>query len=252
MAGRRLGTYALSLLLLPGLAACATTPADTTQVSVHAAASLRVPFEALATTFEERHPGVEVALTFAGSSDLAAQILHGADVDVFAAADTTTMDRVVADELVEAGPELFAANALQIAVPPGNPARVVSLRDLTRGGVVVVVCAPEVPCGAATQRVEEEAGVALQPASEERSVTDVVTKVTTGEADAGLVYVTDVLAAGERVEGIALPTDGASVTRYPIATLAASDEPDLAEAFVELVLSETGWDALAAAGFARP
>ncbi|RYB94954.1 molybdate ABC transporter substrate-binding protein [Nocardioides oleivorans] len=224
--------------------------AGETTLVVYAAASLTSTFEDIADEFESTHDGVTVQFNFQGSSDLVAQLQEGAPADVFASADEANMDKLTADDLQGSEPELFASNTLEIAVPPGNPAGVESFQDLAEDGLNLVVCAPEVPCGAATQKVAESAGVELAPVSEEQSVTDVLAKVTTGEADAGLVYVTDVLVAGDDVEGVEFPESSAAVNLYPIATLGESENPDLAQEFVDLVLGQTGQSILGDAGFA--
>jgi molybdate transport system substrate-binding protein len=223
-----------------------------TTLTVYAAASLSGAFTELGARLEKDHDGVTVRLGFAGSSDLAAQIQQGAGADVFASADTANMDKLVADDLVEGDPVDFAANTLQIATPPDNPAGIDSLQDLAGKGVRVVVCAPEVPCGAAAAEVEADAGLDIAPVSEEQSVTDVLGKVTAGEADAGLVYVTDVIAAGDQVHGVPFPESRRVVNVYPIATLAASEEPDLAREFVDLVTGARGRQVLQDAGFGAP
>ena len=162
------------------------------------------------------------------------------------------MEKATADDLVKGDPVDFATNTLEIAVPPDNPAGVASLEDLAKPGTQVVVCATEVPCGAATQKVEKASGVEIRPTSEEQSVTDVLNKVTTGEADAGLVYVTDVQTAGDKVKGITFPESSAAVNTYPIGALAGSENKELARAFVDLVTGDTGQQILADAGFAKP
>lgn len=234
-----------------GLAGCSADPNEDV-LTVFAAASLRGPFEELGAQFESEHPGVDVAFNFAGSSDLAAQVREGADADVIATADPATMTTVADEDLLASPPRTFASNTLQIAVPAGNPADIVSLSDLSREDVALVVCAPVVPCGAAGQRVAQAAGIDLQPVSEEQSVTDVLNKVSVGEADAGLVYVSDVLAAGDKVIGIEIPDAATGATDYPIASLADSDEPELAAEFVDLVTGPTGRAALDRAGFGQP
>ena len=236
--------------LLVGVA-CGADPdeGDETTLTVFAASSLAAPFEGLGTRFEAAHAGVEVDLNVAGSSDLVAQIQEGAPADVFASADEANMAKLTDAGLHGSEPQPFASNTLQIAVPPGNPSGVASFADLG-GKLNLVVCAPEVPCGAAAQRVAEAAGVTLAPVSEEQSVTDVLAKVTSGEADAGVVYVTDVIAAGEEVEGIEFPEASAAVNVYPIATVADSDVADLAKEFVDLVVGDTGQQVLRDAGFA--
>ena len=253
--GRRLALVATSALLFTSLAACGGDDSDAsddggTTLTVYAAASLTKTFEQIGEEFETQHDGVDVEFSFGGSSDLVAQIQQGAPADVFASADTANMDKVTAEDLQAADPQNFATNTLEIAVPPDNPAGIASFADLAQEGINVVVCAPEVPCGAATVKVEDATGVDIQPVSEEQSVTDVLAKVTSGEADAGLVYVTDVLAAGDDVQGITFPESSEAVNTYPIAALADADDGDLAQEFVDLVLSDTGQSILEAAGFA--
>ena len=179
-----------------------------------------------------------------------AQIQEGAPADVFASADEANMDKLTADDLAGSEPQMFASNTLEIAVPPGNPAGVKAFADLADKGLNLVICAPEVPCGAAAQAAADSAGVELKPVSEEQSVTDVLAKVTSGEADAGLVYVTDVMAAGKDVEGIEFPESSSAAVVYPIATVAEPENVDLAQEFVDLVLDETGQSILQDAGFA--
>jgi molybdate transport system substrate-binding protein len=221
-------------------------------ITVFAAASLKATFTEIGAEFEKAHPGTKVAFNFAGSSDLVAQIQQGAPADVFASADTRNMDKATGDSLTAAAPVDFASNTLEIAVPPGNPARIATLEDLTKPGLKVVVCAPAVPCGSAARRVETAAEVDIKPVSEEQSVTDVLGKVVTGEADAGLVYVTDVKGAGDKVEGIAFPESSAAVNTYPIASLKGSKNAVVADAFLKAVTGGPGQGILAAAGFAKP
>ncbi|MFB2556983.1 molybdate ABC transporter substrate-binding protein [Herbiconiux liangxiaofengii] len=225
----------------------------TGSITVFAAASLKGTFTELAEQFEAAHPGTTVQLNVAGSSDLVTQITEGAPADVFASADTTNMAKLTDSGLVAAdAPVDFATNTLEIAVPPANPAGIAAFADLARPGVKTVVCAPQVPCGAATAAVEAASGVTLTPVSEESSVTDVLGKVTSGEADAGLVYVTDVAAAGDAVTGIEFAESAGAVNTYPIAPVADTANPALAEAFVAYVTSPDGLDVLAAAGFGAP
>lgn len=221
-------------------------------LTVYAAASLQEPFEQIGEEFEAAHDGVEVSFNFAGSSGLVTQIREGAPADVFASADIENMDKLVGAELHGDEPQDFAANTLMIAVPAGNPAGITDLASFTGDDVALVVCAPQVPCGAATERVEQSAGLEFTPASEEQSVTDVLGKVSTGEADAGLVYVTDVLKAGEGVEGIGFPEAAESVNTYPIATVEGSENAELGRKFIDVVLSETGREILDGYGFSSP
>ena len=233
------------------IAAGCSDGADPDVLTVYAASSLTTAFEQLAEDFEADHDGVQVRLTFGGSSDLAAQIDQGAPADVFAAADQDTMAGLADSDLVT-DPVDFAGNTLMIAVPPDNPAAVTGLADLARDDVRLVVCAPAVPCGAAAARLAEQQGVELSPVSEEQSVTDVLTKVGSAEADAGLVYVTDVAAAGDDVRGIEVPGAGTVVNTYPIATVADSERPALAQEFVDLVRGPQGQRVLRALGFRAP
>ncbi|MEO9321879.1 molybdate ABC transporter substrate-binding protein [Nocardioides sp. C4-1] len=254
---RRLLMIPALVLLAPGLVACGGdddgdgSSGDGTTLTVYAAASLTSTFEELAERFEADHEGVDVVLEFGGSSDLVEQIINGADADVFASADTKNMDKLTAEDLQGQDPQDFATNTLEIAVPPGNPAGVTSLQDLA-GDLDLVICAPEVPCGAATQTVAEAASITLDPASEEQSVTDVLGKITSGQGDAGLVYVTDVIAAGDTVEGIEFPESADAVNTYPIATVKDGDAGDLAQEWVDLVLGPDGQQVLSAAGFGAP
>ena len=258
---KRLITGAVTgLLLTTTVAACgssddASSRADapkTTTITVFAAASLKGSFTEIGAAFEKANPGVTVTFNFAGSADLVSQIQQGAPADVFASADTKNMDKATGDDLVDGKPADFATNTLEIATPPGNPAKIDSLDDLARPGVKVVLCAPEVPCGAAAAGVEKAGGVDITPVSEEQSVTDVLGKVVSGEADAGLVYVTDVKAAGDTVVGVTFPESGDVVNTYPIASLAGSKSPEVARAFADFVTGTKGQAVLAAAGFAKP
>lgn len=229
-----------------------TGPASGATVVVLAAASLRAAFTSLGASFEAAHPGVTVRFSFAGSQALAEQLTQGATADVFAAADETTMATVTGAGPVVGGAAPIATNRLAIAVPPDNPARVRTFADLARPGLALVVCAPEVPCGAATVRVGRATGVTLSPVSEEQSVGDVLAKVQAGEADAGLVYATDVLAAGASVHGIAFPEAAAAITTSSIVALDSGTQPALGRAFVALVLGGEGRQVLRAAGFGPP
>jgi molybdate transport system substrate-binding protein len=251
---RRSSASVGAAVLVASLAACGSGAgggSTGTTLSVYAASSLTATFTELAKEFEQRHDGVSVELSFGGSSDLVAQIQQGAPADVVASADTDNMDKLVSDDLV-AKPVPFATNRLEIAVPPDNPAHVRTLVDLGRNGLDLVACAPEVPCGAAAQEVARRAGVALHPVSEEQSVTDVVGKVISGEADAGLVYVTDVLSAGDKVTGIEFPESRSVLNTYPIARVAGSSDSSVADEFIGLVTGAQGQAVLAGAGFGKP
>lgn len=230
----------------------ATDDALTGTITVFAAASLADSFQEIADAFTALHPGVEVVFSFAGSSDLATQLVEGAPADVFAAANQKTMTTVTDAGLADGDPVAFATNVLEIAVPVGNPAGITDFVSLAGADVRLVICAEQVPCGAATLKVEQATGVTLTPVSEENAVTDVLGKVVSGEADAGLVYATDVLGAGDTVEGIPFDEASAAVNTYPIVPLAAAANPDAAAAFAAFVLSADGQAILAKAGFGAP
>ena len=220
-------------------------------LTVFAAASLTDVFTDLGKQFEADHPGLDVQFNFAGSSALATQLTQGAPADVFASANEAQM-AVVTDTGLADDPQVFAANVLQIAVPAGNPAGVTGLADLAREDLTIAVCASQVPCGAAAEDVLDAAGVTAAPDTLEEDVRAALTKVELGEVDAALVYTTDVTAAGDAVEGIDVPEAEQAVNDYPIAALADAPNPEAAAAFVELVRSEEGQQALADAGFRTP
>ncbi|HEY5786240.1 MAG TPA: molybdate ABC transporter substrate-binding protein [Microlunatus sp.] len=227
-------------------------PAETQTLTVFAAASLKTTFTTLGQQFETARAGTKVTFSFGGSSDLVTQLQQGAPGDVFASADTKNMDKATADNLVKGDPVTFASNTLEIAVPPDNLAKITSFADLAEDGVKVVICAPQVPCGSATQKVETATGVTLKPVSEENSVIDVLNKVTSGEADAGLVYKTDVKSAGDKVLGVPFPESSEAVNVYPIAVLTGSKDANLSQEFVDLVTGTEGQQVLTDAGFGKP
>jgi molybdate transport system substrate-binding protein len=221
-------------------------------VVVFAAASLTETFTALGKTFQTAHPGVTVKYNFGGSSGLAQQITQGAPADVFAAASPATMKTVTDAHLTAGQPTTFVRNRLEIAVPPDNPGKVTGLKDLANQKIKVVLCAPQVPCGAAAGKALDAAGLTVKPVSQEQDVKAALTKVQLGEADAALVYRTDVKAAAGKVKGIDFPEAATAINDYPIAALAKAPQPALAGQFVQLVLSEQGKTALTGAGFESP
>lgn len=220
-------------------------------VTVFAAASLTETFGTLARQFEAAHPGTRVRLNLGASSALALQITQGAPADVFASAAVANMDQVVRAGAVTDVRD-FAGNVLQIAVPADNPAGVRGLADLARRGVKVALCQAQVPCGAAAITVLGKAGVQVTPVTLEADVRATLTKVRTGEVDAGLVYLTDVRSAGAAVRGIAIPAALNTRTRYPIGVLREARNPAGARAFTAYVLSAAGRQVLAAADFEAP
>jgi molybdate transport system substrate-binding protein len=240
----------------PAATAASTTSASaehelTGDLTIYAAASLKAAFDELSTQFEQRHPSVDVRpIAYDGSSTLATQIIQGAPVDVFASADERNMQKVVDEHLVT-DPALFATNTLVLVVPAGDPAGVEGLDDLADPDLTVVLCAAEVPCGTASATLLSNAGVTASVDSYEQNVTAVLTKVAAGEADAGLVYVTD---AATTRDVDAIEVDGADevVSRYPIATLTAGANPETADAFVAFVLSDESQAVLASFGFGVP
>jgi molybdate transport system substrate-binding protein len=221
-------------------------------VTVLAAASLSGVFDELAKSFESQHPGVDVVVSYGGSSGLAQQVLAGVPADVFASASTTTM-QTVTDAGAGAGrPEVFARNELEIAVPPGNPGHVRGLADLGDRARKVALCAEQVPCGAAAKQLFQAAGVRPAPDTLEQDVKAVLSKVRLGEVDAGLVYRTDVQAAGGSVEGIPVPQAKEAVNVYEITTLKDAPNPEAGRTFVDLVVSDQGRSAMRNAGFVEP
>lgn len=220
-------------------------------LTIYAAASLTSSFDELAKKFHALHPGVTVKpIDYDGSSTLATQLQHGAPADVFASADDANMAKVAS--LIDGKPTVFASNTLEIAVQPGNPKKITRLTDLAAPDLTVVLCAPQVPCGTASHTLLDSDHVTVQPASEEQNVTAVLTKVKAGEADAGLVYVTDVAAADGAVDGVKIPDAAKAVNEYPIATMKAGPNRPAGKAFARFVLSATGQKILASYGFARP
>ncbi|WP_020502143.1 molybdate ABC transporter substrate-binding protein [Sciscionella marina] len=219
-------------------------------LTVSAAASLTEAFDKLKTDFEHAHPGVQVKLNYDGSSTLVQQITNGAKVDVFASADQKNMDKLVKAGDNQDAPKKFASNTLEIAVPKGNPKHIKSFADLARPDVHTVVCAPPVPCGAATKKVEQASGITLHPKSEEQNVKSVLAKVRSTDADAGLVYVSDVKTAGPKVSGVTFPENKAAVNSYPVAIVKGTKQEQLAKQFVDMLTAAEGKKRLTDAGFA--
>jgi len=250
----RLRAAALLLLVAVAATACggkkaATGSGTSTELKVFAAASLTAAFTKLGADFTAAHPGTKVTFSFAGSQALATQIQQGAPADVFASADTTNMDKV---KTLVGTPQVFASNLLQIVVAPGNPKGVKSLADLARKDLKVVMEAPEVPAGKYAGQALAAQHVTVKPVSLEDNVKAVVTKVSLGEADAGIVYVTDVAAAKGKVAGVDIPKDQNIPASYPIAVVSASKHAQDAQAFMDLVRSAQGQQVLQSFGFLPP
>ena len=224
---------------------------QTGTITVFAAASLMGTFTQIGKQFEAAHPGDTVKFSFGGSSTLATQITGGAPADVFASAAPANMDTVVTAGDAS-GPKDFAKNTSEVAVPPANPGKVTSVNDLAKSSVKVALCQPKVPCGVVAAEVFKNAGITVKPVTLQPDVKSVLTQVELGNVDAGMVYVTDVKAAGAKVKGVPVPAGVNASTLYPIATISSSAHQAEAEAFVSYVLSPAGQQVLAAAGFQAP
>lgn len=249
----------LAIVLAIAVIACggAARPLTTEQtlsgsLTVFAASSLTDALTKAGDVLKGRYGGTSFVFNFGSSSTLATQIGNGAPADLFASADETNMQKIVDARLTDGAPSFFTSNRLAIAVAPGNPRNVASLADLTRAGLVVVLAAPTVPAGKYALDSLRKAGVTVTPASQELDARSVLNKVALGEADAGIVYVTDVRSAGPRVSGVEIPERHQVVARYPIAVVTGAKNPALARVFVDYLLGEEGQQLLAGFGFSPP
>jgi molybdate transport system substrate-binding protein len=250
----------LSLALVADLSGCGPKTASSTTAStssahsivVFAATLLKPAFTLLAGKFQTDNPGATIDFDFATSSELANKLAQGAGADIFAAADSAQMDTVVKADLTSTDPVNFASNTLVIVTAPGDPKQIRSFADLAKPDLRVAVCQASSPCGSAAQRIEDNTGVHLSPVSEESVSSGVLGKVTSGEADAGLVYFTDAHKAGDKVAAVQFPESRDAVNLYPIAILKHASQPALAQKFVDLVTGATGRQVLTQAGFASP
>jgi molybdate transport system substrate-binding protein len=243
-------TRIVSLLLL--VAAAAGVPARpvlAAQLTVSAAASLGTALPEIAQAFERAHPDVHVQTNLAGSSTLVQQIREGAPVDVFLSADEANMKKLVDAGDVAGTPVVFARNRLEIVVQQGNPQHIATLADLGRPGLKVSLCGPEVPAGRYAREILGKAGVPVPDSSQELDVKAVVNRVALGEADVGIVYTTDVRAAGERVGGVDIPEAQNVVARYPAAALKRAGDAALAAALVDFLRSADAQATLERLGF---
>jgi molybdate transport system substrate-binding protein len=220
-------------------------------ITVFAAASLTDAFTELGTTFESENPDASVEFNFGASSALREQILAGAPADVFASANPSNMDQVV-DGGAASGPEDFVTNLLEIAVPAGNEAGVTGLDDFADPDLLVGLCAEEVPCGEFGREALANAGITPSIDTNEPDVRSLLTKIEAGDLDAGIVYVTDVMAAGDAVEGVDIPADENVIATYPIAALTDAANAEVAGAFVDFALSNEGQEILQSYGFDAP
>ena len=248
---RVISAGAAAVLALAALSGCGSGSSSKVTLHVFAAASLTESFTSLGKTFEKKYPDTKVVFDFGPSSGLAEQIGQGAPADVFASASPTNMDTVVQGGDAK-DPKDFVKNSGEIAVPPSNPAGVTKIQDLAKPGVKVVVCQAQVPCGKIATQVFANAGITVKPVSQEVDVKSTLAKVELGEADAGVVYVTDVLAAGDKVKAVPIPDAQNATTTYPIAPLTGSKHEKQAQQFVDYVLSDTGRSVLEKAGFQAP
>jgi molybdate transport system substrate-binding protein len=249
----RLLVPAVAVMLAAAGAGCGSDPARQAddELTVFAAASLTGAFTDIADAYEA-DGGPAVNLNVAGSSALVTQIIEGAPADVFASADLGTMQQVVDAGAVGGEPVVFTTNLGEIVVEAGNPEGITGVADLADEDLIVVQCAPEVPCGRYAAQIFQNAGVTVTPKSLEENVKAVVAKVALGEADAGIVYRTDVTAAGAAVEGVAVPAEVNVVAEYPIAAIDGAPNPDGAQAFIDFVLGPKGQEILYAYGFIAP
>jgi len=238
------------------LAACgstsgnaSTSPSIGGTVSVFAAASLTAAFNALGTSFQRANSGVTVRFNFAGTPTLVTQIEQGAGADVFASADTANMAKLKGDGFAAGTPQVFARNKLEIVVAPGNPKGITGLADLAKPGVIYITEAPTVPAGKYALQALKMAGVTVTPKSLESDVKSVVGKIELGEADAGIVYTTDVTAAGSKVTGVPIPDADNVIAIYPIVAVKATTNAAAANAFIAYVLSAAGQAKLQSFGF---
>jgi molybdate transport system substrate-binding protein len=249
----------IAMLFVAGIGSCGGSAVDDAPggrpegtLLVSAAASLTDVFAAMAAAFEADHPEVDVVLNFAGSSALREQILEGAPVDVFASANRSNMDQVVSGGEVAGQPRVFAGNLLQIAVPAGNPAGIAGLAYFAAPDLLIGLCAPGVPCGDFAREALAKAGVVPSIDTNEPDVRALLTKIEAGELDAGITYVTDVVAAHGAATGIDVPAAVNVAAEYPIAVMTASPNPTAAGAFVDFVLSTAGASILREYGFTTP
>jgi molybdate transport system substrate-binding protein len=248
----------LSLTALLAVAGCSSSKSSTKSdsglsgsITVYAASSLTEAFNLLGLQFQSAHKGTKITFSYGASGTLATQITQGAPVDVFASAAPKNMDTVVTAGDAS-NPVNFVKNTGEIAAAPGNPAKIASVADLAKAGVKVALCEPTVPCGVVATSVFKNANVTVKPTASEPDVKSTLAVVESGEVDAGIVYVTDVKAAGSKVVGIEIPAAQNATTEYPIAALKGSKNAALAKAFVDFVTSTDGQKVLSAAGFLAP
>jgi molybdate transport system substrate-binding protein len=238
-----------ALLTACGGSSVPSTTALSGTASVFAAASLTDSFKALGTAFQTAHSGTTIQLNFAGTPTLVTQIEQGASADIFASADKTNMDKLTADGFTSGTSQVFAHNKLEIVVAAGNPKGITGLADLAKPGVIYITEAATVPAGKYALQILKSAGVKVTPKSLETDVKSVVSKIELGEADAGIVYVTDVKAAGSKVTGVPIPDSVNVIATYPIVAVKGTKNSALANAFIAYVVSADGQAILQSFGF---
>ncbi len=252
MFGRR--AFAVVLAQIAFFTACTSgsNTQETTTLDVYAASSLATPFADAGLAYEKAHPGVKVQFNFGASSDLARFVQEGAPADVFASADMSNMDRVESKDLLDSPPVIFATNYLEIIVEKGNPLNISSLQDLENLDLVFVTTSPDVPIGKYTAEVLKKAGVSVTPDSLESNVKGIMLKVASGEADAAIVYHSEVIASDGQVEGVEILAEFNIVAKYPIGIIKNSANKKQAQGFVDFLLSTAGQTLLTQYGFGLP
>ena len=252
MFARRALVSALALIILFSACASSSESQEQTTLEVYAASSLATPFVEAGVAFERDHPGIKIQFNLGASSDLARFVQEGAPVDVFASADVANMDKVESQDLLDSASVIFATNYLEIIVEKGNPLGISSLKDLSNPDLIFVTTNPDVPIGKYTAEVLKKTGVSITPDSFESNVKGIMLKVASGEADAGIVYHSEVVAADGEVDGVEIPSDFNILAEYPIGIISTSDNKELARDFIDFLLSPDGRAILSQHGFGLP
>jgi molybdate transport system substrate-binding protein len=252
MMKRALVAFAVLAMLIATVQPASAQQKPSGQITVFAAASLTESFDAIAKQFEKKYPDVSVKFDYDASSNLATQINQGAPADVFASADQDNLQKTIDAGTITPPPLVFAKNRLEIAVEKGNPKKVKSLADLQKSGLVVVLCADQVPCGKYAAQSLALAGVTINPSSKEENAKATLSKVSIGEADASIVYVTDVKASKGTTSGVKIPDKVNVIATYPIGVVKASQNSTAAKAWVKYVRSKEGQATLRKFGFLPP
>jgi len=230
----------------------AAAPKPSGEITIFAASSLTESFDAMAKQFEKKYPDVSVKFDYDASSNLATQINQGAPADVFASADQDNLQKTIDSGAVTPPAVVFAKNRLEIAVEKGNPKKIKSLADLQKSGLVVVLCADQVPCGKYAAQSLAMAGVTINPSSKEENAKATLSKVSIGEADASIVYVTDVKASKGTTSGVKIADKQNVIATYPMGVVKESQNATAAKAWVQYVTSKDGQKTLRKFGFLPP